>query len=189
MAQRAGIVAVIALAGAIGISAAVGGAAARGQAEEVGGRPVPAEASAPAVSGAWAAAAEAEKLLGFAADEKVPAALQFKLDKKLWAGWEENEAEEIRAELDSLGHRAIATAQVRAGKAEARGWIITHRQGNTYACVVVPNLGLLAHRLALVPGATAERDLLFVEWGIPDGAGEGRPRVSAYRRGDWSIAR
>ena len=139
-----------------------------------------APAARPALAGAWSQAADVEASLGLAGGEGGPAALHFALDEKPGAGWDEDAAAEIRAELDRLKYRIVATAQVRLDDRPAHEWIVTHRDGETFCCVVVPNLGIVAHRLALIPGVTADRDLLFVEWETPGGA---KRRVSAYRRG------
>jgi len=88
------------------------------------------------------------------------------------------QAREIRAELARLRHRLVATAQAHEG-GRAREWAVTHHDGGTYGCVVVPNLGVVAFRLSLIPGATSDRDLLFSEW--PDPARKVRV-VSAYKR-------
>ena len=45
----------------------------------------------------------------------------------------------------------------------------------------MPNVDPVARRLSLVRGATADRDLLFVEWGTPAGDA-GQRLVSSYRR-------
>jgi hypothetical protein len=145
-----------------------------GAAREAG----PGGGSIVALEGAWSREGGLDEILGFPRNEG-PQVLEFTADERARVRWKEEQRNEVHVELRRLGHRFVATAQVRPDEGAAHEWIITHRDGDTYGCVVVPNLGLLAHRLGLVPGAARDRDLLFVEWGTPEGE---RRLVSAYRR-------
>ena len=145
------------------------------------GKPPAGEDAAPrALAGKWSRADGIDKMLAFPPAKEIPAALEFTLDDKPGTRWEAAQAREIRAEFDRIRHRIVATALVRAvGHWEKREWVITHHDGATYGCGVVPNFGIVIHRLALIPGATADRDLLFVEWGVEGGK---HGLVSAYQR-------
>lgn len=148
------------------------------------GPPTATDRHAPAaLAGKWARAEDVGAALGFPAGFPAggPAAMEFSLDDKPGARWDEDQAKEMKAAVGELKHTMVATARVRMGDKPAGDWVITHHDGATYGCAVVPNAGLVANRLSLVPGAAADRDLLFVEWDVP--AGKGRT-VSAYRRAD-----
>src|SRR4051812_19296424 len=144
-------------------------------------RTVTVRETAKGLEGSWSRADDAQALLGVGGGKECPPSVAFAIDDRPGAKWAAEEWKETQAELARLRLRPAATARVRMGDAPAREWVIAYGDGATYACFVVPNAGLLANQLFLIPGATPDRDLLFVEWDRPDG-GQGPRVVSAYRR-------
>ena len=125
-----------------------------------------------ALAGRWSRDRQVDAAIGPPATDALLEVLEFAVDSEPGSL-----DEELRGELRRLGHRVVATARFFPRESADR-WVITHRDGETFGCVVVPNVGLLAHRLSLLRGDTADRDVLIVQWDFP---GMGR-YVSAYRR-------
>jgi hypothetical protein len=140
----------------------------------------PAGTSVATIGGAWSRAADIDKALGHPAVKGVPSSLDVVLDKKPGERWDAETDKEMRAELDAQKHRLSATGRLRQdGGQRAADLLVTWRDGESYLCPVIPNADFTAHRFWLIPGATRQQDLLFVEWSGPSGKTAG---VCAFRR-------
>lgn len=132
-------------------------------------------------AGKWVRAASVEEMLGYNSD--LPGdEIEVTIDRHLGERWDQEQKTAFENEAALHGHQLVGSAQFVMSKGGRNLWeaFVTRGEGSTYLSAVLPQVGAVPFRIALVRGKTSERDLLFVE--LQHGKERDERIVSAYKR-------
>jgi hypothetical protein len=122
--------------------------------------------------GKWVQKKRIDKLLGYDAAKEKPAielCFEFRPEKEMENG--------LRSEIKNAEHQLLVLGHFRIGDEES-ACAVAQYDGTTYLWFGAKTIGLIPVSISFIPGATKDRDLLFVNW-TPYSQDN---RVTAYRR-------
>lgn len=132
-------------------------------------------------AGKWVRAVSIEEALGYSSE--LPGdEIELKIDERLGERWDREQRNAYADEAARHGNRLAGSGQFAMSKLAGHPWeaFVTRGGGSTYVSPVLPQVGAVHFRIALVRGKTGERDLLFVEF--QHGKERDERIVSAYKR-------